>query len=346
MKSTSEFVSLGHPDKIADFVSCYLLDRYLERDPFTRFAVECQIKDSMVTLGGEVTSSYAMKNDEVRIHVADAVRSIGYTMDYLKRWGATNAIAADNLRVNCYIGRQSEDIAQGVDRSGWGDQGIYWGMATPSEATGFMPRDHYEACMLGREIFALASNDDPRIGLDIKTLVEMDGASMVRAIVAAPCASDDAQRDLAAFVRSNLGQLGYGGAELIVNGTGRFVAHGPVADCGTTGRKLAVDFYGGNCRIGGGSPWTKDGTKADVALNLYARKIALAQMRDLGGTVYVSISSCIGRREISVAVYGDRGNQLRAWTEARPADEIIDELNLRQPLYAERCRRGLFFDIA
>ena len=75
MKQTSEFVSLGHPDKIADFVSSYLLDRDLERDPFTRYAVECQIKDSMVTLGGEVTSSYAMPLSEVRVHVADAVRS-------------------------------------------------------------------------------------------------------------------------------------------------------------------------------------------------------------------------------------------------------------------------------
>lgn len=346
MKSTSEFVSLGHPDKIADFVSCYLLDRYLERDPFTRFAVECQIKDSMVTLGGEVTSSYAMKNDEVRIHVADAVRSIGYTMDYLKRWGATNAIAADNLRVNCYIGRQSEDIAQGVDRSGWGDQGIYWGMATPDEATNFMPRDWFEARELGAECLFNRATQSIGIGLDIKTQVEIVDGMMSKVIVAAPCI-DDAMSDLLNdCTRTYLQQCRCPDAELIVNGTGRFVAHGPVADCGTTGRKLAVDFYGGNCRIGGGSPWTKDGTKADVALNLYARKIALAQMRDLGGTVYVSISSCIGRREISVAVYGDRGNQLRAWTEARPADEIIDELNLRQPLYAERCRRGLFFDIA
>ena len=346
MKQTSEFVSLGHPDKIADFVSSYLLDRYLERDPFTRYAVECQIKDSMVTLGGEVTSSYAMPLSEVRVHVADAVRSIGYTMEYLKRWGVTNTIGADNLRVNCYIGQQSRDIARGVDASGWGDQGIYWGMATTEERYGFMPRDWFEARALGDECLFRRATQSIGIGLDIKTQVEMVDGLVSKVIVAAPCVDDSMSDLLNACTLTYLNQCRCPDAELIVNGTGRFVTHGPVGDCGTTGRKLAVDFYGGNCRIGGGSPWTKDGTKADVALNLYARKIALRKMRDLERTVYVAISSCIGRREISVTVFGENGNQLLSWVENRPVEDIICELNLRQPTFAQRCREGLFFDIA
>lgn len=167
-----------------------------------------------------------------------------------------------------------------------------------------------------------------------------------KVIVAAPCL-DDAMTDLLnSCTQTYLVQCNTPRAELIVNGTGRYVVHGPVGDCGTTGRKLAVDFYGGNCRIGGGSPWTKDGTKADVALNLYARKIALQTAKELGGTFYVAISSCIGRREISVSVFDDQNFQIRDWVEDRPAEHIIRELNLRQPTFAQRCREGLFFDIA
>lgn len=345
MKRTSEFVSLGHPDKIADYISSYLLDRYLEQDPFTRFAVECQIKDSVVNLAGEVSSAYDMGFDEIRAHVIDAVKEIGYTMEYLKRWGAANTIGAENLRVNCYIGKQSPDISRGVDADGWGDQGIFWGMATPHEDYDFMARDHFEAKRLCDELFKRATKSIG-IGLDIKTQVEMVDDSVSTVVVAAPCLTDEMQNLLVDCCQTYLVQEKMTKANLIVNGTGRYVVHGPVGDCGTTGRKLAVDFYGGNCRIGGGSPWTKDGTKADVALNLFARKIALQTARALGCTVYVAISSCIGRREISVSWFDDKHFQIGSLVEDRPAEDVIRALNLRQPTFAQRCREGLFFDIA
>lgn len=339
MQQTSECVSLGHPDKVADYISCYLLDRYLEKDPFTRFAVECQIKDNAVTLGGEVSSSYDMGFDEVRAHVVEAVKKVGYTRDYLKRWGAANTIWCGGLAVNCYIGKQSPDIARGVDADGWGDQGIFWGMATTNHVSGYMPLDHF----IARQFCDMLYDGANQIGcgIDIKTQVETLDDKVSKLVIACPALSDN----VVVEVRRRAKELAPT-AEIIVNGTGRYVVHGPVGDCGTTGRKLAVDFYGGNCRIGGGSPWTKDGTKADVALNLYARKLALAEMRRRHETIYAALASVIGRREVSVVYFNKFMQQVGCEVIDRPAGEIIDELNLRQPTFAQRCREGLFFDIA
>ena len=145
MLKTSEWVSLGHPDKIADYISCYLLDRYLDRDPYTRFAVEVQIKDNHVTLGGEVTSKANYSPEDIAAFVRAAVNQIGYTKEYQKRWGKENTICGDELIVTQHIGQQSPDIAQGVDADGYGDQGIFHGMAVNSPATDYMPEDWYLA---------------------------------------------------------------------------------------------------------------------------------------------------------------------------------------------------------
>lgn len=128
---TSEYVSLGHPDKVADYISEYLLDRYLEQDPDTRYAVEVQIKDTRVCLGGEVTSKASFGPEQIEKYVQEAVREIGYTKEYADKWGRENTISADDIECHCFISQQSPDIAQGVDRDGWGDQGIFFGYAEP-----------------------------------------------------------------------------------------------------------------------------------------------------------------------------------------------------------------------
>lgn len=338
VKCTSEFVSLGHPDKMADFISSYLLDRYLEKDPTTRFAVECQIKDNLVNLAGEVSSFYEMSFDEITEHVKAAVRAIGYTRDYLARWGNSNTCCAELLRVNSWISQQSPDIAHGVDFGGWGDQGIFWGMATEDESTFFMPYDHFYAAKLGRHLYEHVNAIG--CGLDIKTQVETFGGRITKVIVAAPALDEPTTETVAGIARHFAN-----GAPVIVNGTGVYKVHGPVGDCGTTGRKLAVDFYGGNCRIGGGSPWTKDATKADVTLNLYARKVALDLQKELGGEIHVAISSCIGRPEISLTAFTERMCQIKTWEESFDPGDLITQLKLREPNFAKRCREGLFFDI-
>ena len=345
MTRTSEYVSPGHPDKVADYIASYILDRYMERDPRVRYALECQVKDSHVTLAGEVTSSFAMDYTMLRGCVRDAVCAIGYTPEYAASWGAENCIDPDNLDVVAHVGQQSPDIAQGVDADGWGDQGIFWGMATGDDSTGFMPLDHYLAKKLGMWLYASALAGDLPIGLDIKTQVTVVDGLVNRVIVAAPTKTeadaDGLREKVIDWLEAN---SPYAGTDsIVVNGTGAYVRHASAGDCGTTGRKLAVDFYGGNCFIGGGSPWTKDPSKADLSLNVYARKLALDYKRKSGAdTVYCALDCCIGRREVGVVYYDGKMNELATGVVDRPASEIVAELGLNRPVFASLCRNGLF----
>lgn len=164
----SEWVSLGHPDKIADYISSYILDRHIERDQYTRYALEVQIKDHFVTLGGEITSAAQFSDEEIARFVRQAVAEIGYTKEYQQAWGRENAICADDIEVTAHIGRQSPDIAQGVGKGGWGDQGIMFGMAVNNWKTRDMPKDIYLARRIGKQLY-----DDRIAGLDIKTQVAL-----------------------------------------------------------------------------------------------------------------------------------------------------------------------------
>ena len=339
MYQTSEWVSLGHPDKVADYISCYLLDRYLEKDPNTRFAVEVQIKDNFVTLGGEVTSEAKFYNKDIASFVREAVADVGYTAAYQRKWGADNTINADDLRVAMHLSQQSPDIAQGVNASGWGDQGIFWGMAVNSPGTNYMPADHFLAKKIGQHLY-----DIRYAGLDIKTQVTLLNGKAEEIVVAIPMLPQHSESDVITAVKHCAAGAMSENCKIIINGTGRYVRHGSWGDCGTTGRKLAVDFYGGNCRIGGGSPWTKDGTKADLTLNLYARDIALEWVKSTNsaGAIYCAISCKIGSPEILVVLFDERNNALASYTESKPPEELIQRYQLRTPRFAAMCKNGLF----
>ncbi|MEZ3441567.1 methionine adenosyltransferase domain-containing protein [Alistipes sp.] len=327
----SEFVSLGHPDKIADYIAQYLLDRYIERDPATRYAVEVQIKDSIVTLGGEVSSHHRFTDDEIAAFVRAAVNDIGYTAEYQQRWGAENTICGDSLAVNIHISQQSGDIAQGL--TGWGDQGIFFGFCEYRPDTCGMPLDHTIAKRLCKGLFESGIG-----GLDIKTQVIMRDGKVEKVIVAIPLLDDTSKKTVRHFVRSRV----KGRYKLIINGTGRYVAHSSIADCGTTGRKLAVDFYGGNCKIGGGSPWTKDASKADLTLNLVARRLAVNFAKQHKVDVVVSLACCIGKQEVDFIAQDTAGNILAQGEMKIDPQAVRRYFKLDTPIYASMCRWGLF----
>lgn len=336
MLQFSEYVSLGHPDKVADYISQYLLDRYMERDPNTRYAVEVQIKGHRAVLGGEVSSAVKFSPRELNGFVCDAVNEIGYTRAYQDKWGAENTICADDINISGYISQQSPDIAQGLD--GWGDQGIFFGMATTNRMTCGMPYDHSLAKELCKALFESGLG-----GLDIKTQVEAEGYTPSKIIVAIPLCPERGTatpEDVEAFIRARVeSKKPY---EVIVNGTGRYVQHGTIADCGTTGRKLVVDFYGGNCHIGGGSPWTKDGSKADLTLNLVARRLAKNYASETGTDIYTRLACCIGKRDVDFCVTDRAGNIVSEGIMPLNPAEVIRELKLDTPCYASMCRWGLF----
>ena len=333
----SEYVSPGHPDKVADYISQYLLDRYIERDPLTKYAVEVQIKGYHVTLGGEVSSRHRFSGREIALFVQEAVNGIGYTRDYQQIWGAENTICGDMLDVSVYISQQSPDIAQGLD--GWGDQGIFFGYCAykkqvlPVNTFG-LSLEHALAKRLCYGLFVSGFG-----GLDIKTQVITDNDKVVKVIAAIPLLDDEGLVKVENLIRS---YRSFGGCEVIVNGTGRYVQHSSIADCGTTGRKLAVDFYGGACRIGGGSPWTKDGSKADLSLNLYARELATQYARHYECDAFTSIACCIGKREVEISVCDAADNILWEGMEKTNPAELRRHYNLDKPIYASMCRWGLF----
>ena len=157
-------------------------------------------------------------------------------------------------------------------------------------------------------------------------------------IVASPLLDETSKKTVKHFVRSRI----KGRYQLIINGTGRYVKHSSIADCGTTGRKLAVDFYGGNSKLGGGSPWTKDASKADLTLNLAARRLAINYSMKYKTDVTTALACCIGKQAVDFIVQDTAENTLAEGTMDINPQEICKEFKLNTPIYASMCRWGLF----
>lgn len=332
MQKTAEAVSLGHPDKISDYISSYILDRLIEQDPHLKYAVEVMIKDNTVVLGGEIKGRVSLEN--LKQYVLSALAEIGYTQDYAKIW-KSYAIEPDKIKIINLTGQQSAEINQGVEQDGWGDQGVFVGYACQGE--GHINRELYLARKLNRALYQKAKFSD-NLGLDIKTQITLNDDKIETVIVAVPMLGPV---DLTDFVIETLDERPQ---KIIINGTGNYTYHASIADCGVTGRKLACDFYSAACPVGGGSPWTKDGSKADLTLNLYARRLAVENLKD-NDECFVYLSSCIGRSELPSAVIKLIKNGEVQYTDIKCAhkpSELIKMFQLDKPIYAKLCREGLF----
>lgn len=338
----SEYVSPGHPDKCADYISEYILDRYLEKDPNVRYAVEVMIKGNMVHLAGEVTSTAFFSHGEYTNFVREALKEIGYTYEYYQAWGG-KVIDPEMIEVQVDITAQSPEISQGVDNDGWGDQGIFFGYADPDEEY-MAPRSHSLAKSLCHMLYIQAKERNIG-GIDIKTEIILDEDGQVEKIIAAvPCRNDDEYRLVFISIEDWCSFIGLYEPypEIILNGTGNYVMHGPIADCGITGRKLVVDFYGGELHVGGGSPWTKDGSKADLTLNLFAREMAREYAKKEKQPVKVSVACCIGRSEIDYVVETACGDMITYGKKNVTPKELIERYRLNTPIFTSMCTFGLF----
>ena len=337
MRTVSESVSIGHPDKMADYISEALLDYFLKYDKDVRYALEVQIKNNHVTLSGEISTSRKFTQKDMTNVVKNAVRDIGYTQEYCDYWHnlCTNA---EEIKCTYHITRQSPSIAVGVANDGWGDQGIFWGMATPRVEYDYMPVDVWLAKKICDELYRSGI-----CGIDIKSQVYTKDGMVDAIVVAAPCQKESDIDAIDCFIRDLTNVLlpyKYKGS-ITINGTGQYLSHGSVADCGTTGRKLAVDFYGGNCQIGGGSPWTKDYTKADLSLNILARYLAIKYAKEFGRDIKVSIACVIGSPYVEINVIDNNNTQyLFDIVSVKPSD-IIDKFNLNTPMFKKICKEGL-----
>ena len=334
MKKTAEAVSLGHPDKTADFISSYILDKIITQDKNAKYAVEVMIKDNTVVLGGEISADANIC--DIDIWVKNALREIGYDENYSDIWGDC-AINLNNLNVINLIGKQSGDIYRGVEQNGWGDQGVFVGYACRGNDN--INPELYYARKLNAELYNVAKNNpNLKLGLDIKTQITIDdNGNIDTAIVAIPMLENISLHN---FVLKTLGK---DVKNIIINGTGRYTSHGSVADCGITGRKLACDFYSTASPIGGGSPWTKDASKADLTLNMYARKLALQYLGD-NDECFVYLSSCIGRSDLPSATVKTIKNNISNMKDIlidKKPNEIINILGLNKPVFAQLCRHSV-----
>ena len=231
----SECVSPGHPDKCADYISEYILDRYLEQDPNVRYAVEVMIKGNTVYLAGEVTSTVTFDWYDYRDFVYEALGEIGYTEEYLKEWGKENVFDRSDMEVFVNISAQSPEISQGVDNDGYGDQGIFFGYADVNGDEYLMPKSHTLAKSLCYVLYTQAKEEGIG-GLDIKTEIVLNENDSINKIIAAvPCRSDEEYNKVLERIKlwywdaklyfrgdENTGEL----PEIILNGTGNYVMHG------------------------------------------------------------------------------------------------------------------------
>ncbi len=308
---TSESVSEGHPDKVADQIADSILDECLKVDPKSRVACEVFVTSNFVLIGGEISSK--AKPDYKKI-VKDVLTDIGYTK---KEYG----FSVDEVEVEVRVQQQSSDIAMGVDAKkdeeiGAGDQGIMFGFAT-NENDGYMPLP----IAIAHKLVRIATNkrksgEFKHARPDMKSQVSIDYSDVKNPRIATILMSiqHDPDIDMSVFKAYVEDEIMKPVAksfnlnddfEIIINPTGNFVIGGPAGDTGVTGRKIIVDTYGGAGHHGGGAFSGKDPTKVDRSASYMARYIAKNLVAaGVAGKLEVQLGYAIGRPE-PVSIYVD-----------------------------------------
>ena len=361
---TSESVSIGHPDKVADQISDALLDEFLKQDPRSRVAVETMLAHGVAVVSGEVTTNaYVNVQDVVR----ETIKSIGYTR-------SEHGFDGDSCGVLVAIQGQSNDIALGVDTGGAGDQGMMFGYAT-NETNNLMPLPIAIAHALMKKAVDVR-HGFPNLGLrpDAKSQVSViyeNGMPKTIDTVVVSHQHDDfedgkqiPQEEIRRRVREHIiepvlaeySEYRNGDITFHINPTGRFVTGGPAGDTGLTGRKIIVDTYGGMAPHGGGAFRGKDPTKVDRSAAYVARYLAKNIVAaGLAGRCVVQLAYAIGVAQpvaVNVDTFG---------TETIDPDEIvaritknfdlspagiIKELNLLSTQYLPTAKNGHFGNAA
>ena len=355
---TSESVSEGHPDKMADQISDAVLDAIIKDDPHARVAVETLVKTGMAIVAGEVTTStYVELEDLIRSVIVD----IGYDSSALGFDGRSCAV------LNA-IGKQSRDIAQGVDEGenkeqGAGDQGLMFGYAS-NETDVLMPAPiTYAHRLVERQAQLRKDRTLPWLRPDAKSQVTLryeNGRPVaVDAVVLSTQHDDEISNEtireavIEMIIRHVLpAEWLHAGTKIHVNPTGRFVIGGPMGDCGLTGRKIIVDSYGGMARHGGGAFSGKDPSKVDRSAAYAARYVAKNIVAaGIAERCEIQVSYAIGVAEptsISVNTFGTGKlpdheviTLIREHFDLRPRG-IIEMLDLKRPIYRATASYGHF----
>ena len=361
---TSESVSEGHPDKVADQISDSILDAVLEQDPRARVAAETLTNTGLVVLAGEISANANV--DYIQV-ARDTIKRIGYdNTDY--------GIDYKGCAVMVCYDKQSNDIAQGVDHAsddhlntGAGDQGLMFGYAC-DETPELMPAPiHYAHRLMERQAELRKNGTLPFLRPDAKAQVTMrylDGKpqSVQTVVISSQHSPEMSVGDrmkpefVEAIVESIIKPVIPADmlvdTEFLINPTGRFVVGGPQGDCGLTGRKIIVDTYGGACPHGGGAFSGKDPTKVDRSAAYAARYVAKNIVAaGLARQCQIQVSYAIGvARPINVTVYTEGTGVIEDHLIEKLVQEhfdlrpkgIIEMLNLQRPIYSKTAAYGHF----
>ncbi|MDH3284237.1 MAG: methionine adenosyltransferase [Acidobacteriota bacterium] len=350
---TSESVTEGHPDKLADQISDAILDAVLEQDPGGRVAAETMVTTGLCLMAGEITTNGVVDFQRV---ARQTIERVGYTDP---RFGFDHKTCA----VLATIDEQSPDIAMGVDRDGAGDQGLMFGYAC-RETPELMPLPIMLSHQICRRLAEARRNGELeylRPDGKAQVTVEYDGTKPVRvaAVVVSTQHEDTVHMDrlrdeiIETVVRKVIRpDMINGETAFHINPTGRFVVGGPLGDCGLTGRKIIVDTYGGMGRHGGGAFSGKDATKVDRSACYMARLVAKTIVAaELADRCEVQLAYAIGVAEpVSVRVMTrgtgkvPEGSIEQAVREVYPLTPkgIIEYLDLRRPIFSKTAAYGHF----
>lgn len=350
---TSESVTEGHPDKIADQISDSILDAILEQDPYGRVACETLVTTGLAVIAGEITTKAKVNYKQI---VRETINDIGYN-------DARYGYDCHTLSVIDAIGTQSPDISQGVDTGGAGDQGLMFGFAC-NETPELMPLPIQLAHNLTRKLSdARRSNELPYLRPDGKSQVTIeyrDGKPFrVEAIVistqhAPEVSNEQLHRDiLEKIIKTTVpAELLDENTKYHINPTGRFVVGGPMGDAGLTGRKIIVDTYGGYAPHGGGAFSGKDPTKVDRSATYMARYIAKNIVAaELAEKCTVQLAYAIGVAEPVSVLVDTHGtgriddaklSQIVRNNFDLTPQGIIETLQLRRPIYKKTAKFGHF----
>jgi S-adenosylmethionine synthetase len=351
---TSESVTEGHPDKIADQVSDAILDACLEQDPYSRVAAETLTCTGLVVIAGEITTKAYVDFQSL---VRGVVASIGYD-------NAAYGFDSNTCAVISTINKQSGDIAQGVDTGGAGDQGMMFGYAS-NETPELMPAPISLAHKLCRQLTAVRKSGKlPYLRPDGKSQVTVEydengkPARIDAVVISTQHAESVGNEELHADILKYVIQAVLPAEWLDehtkyhINPTGRFVIGGPMGDTGLTGRKIIVDTYGGMGRHGGGAFSGKDPTKVDRSAAYMARYIAKNIVAaGLAERAEVQLAYAIGVAEpvsVLVETFGTGKLSEAKLTElvrknfSLTPKKIIESLNLRRPIYQKTAAYGHF----
>jgi S-adenosylmethionine synthetase len=351
---TSESVTEGHPDKIADQVSDAILDACLEQDPYSRVAAETLTATGLVVIAGEITTKAYVDFQSL---VRGVVASIGYD-------NALYGFDSNTCAVISTINKQSGDIAQGVDTGGAGDQGMMFGYAS-NETSELMPAPISLAHKLCRQLTAVRKSGKlPYLRPDGKSQVTVEydenhKPSRIDAVVISSqhsetVSNEELHADILKYVIQAVLPAEWldEHTKYHINPTGRFVIGGPMGDTGLTGRKIIVDSYGGAGRHGGGAFSGKDPTKVDRSAAYMARHIAKNIVAaGLADRAEVQLAYAIGVAEpvsVRIETFGTGKVGEAKLTElvrknfSLTPKGIIESLNLRRPIYRKTAAYGHF----